>query len=371
MLFAKESILSRLPLYLLSLFALLIVTLPVFGNDENSASVWGVGIRDADGSVLYSLLLETGSDALENAVISSRIPENATYVEALTSPETAVFAGEEGGIVNWLLDAAPAGSVIGPFTYRVTFAEGAEIPYRAAATLSVGAEQVRGEADDALLPTFSDTGSITVDANGTDGIVEVGETGVFMQVPEGAYSEPVTFTFERLPLTNETIAAEVAADTWWCLLFRVSVEPATAVAREPILIFYPTRRTLTPDLPAFGFTQVGDEAWQPIALNATAGALLMKPAPAQVNANIASVVSPSGNQIIAILIGVVPAPQFHYAAGVSVNARASGITDGTSNTRVVLELAGIRDGTSNIVDGTSNIIDGTSNTIRSTSLIGR
>jgi hypothetical protein len=312
--------------------------MPVFAQESADAVVGSVGLFDADGSVLYSVLLQSGADDLNSLTISSRVPENASYVDVFWTPESATFAGEENGVVTWLLDSLSADSVIGPFTYRVTFAEDTVIPFRASARVAWDEGDVSAETDDSELPLLSPRGSITVNQAGTDGIVQVGDTGVFMNVPANAYSEAVTFTFERQPIADDTPLPEVAEGTWWCFLFNVTVEPADSVAAEPILIFYPTRRTLTPDLPVFNFVQIPGGEWQPVELGAEKPASLglrLKSRAMQAGSVHSGVVSPSGNQIIAILIGNVPAPTFHFTGGVRTSDRAAGITDGTSNTIVL------------------------------------
>ncbi|MBI5959054.1 MAG: hypothetical protein HY866_09990 [Chloroflexi bacterium] len=295
-------------------------------------SIQSSGVLGPENTVFYSVLLATGADEVANLTITSALPEGATFLDVFWTPKSAVYGGESGGTVTWTLDTLPRDTIIGPFTFQVSFDEKTTaIPYNVPAAVRWEEGESSARVVEATLEPLAATGSITVDENGTAGLVPVEDTGVFMLVPPGTYNEAVTFTFERLPIAEDTPLPDVAEETWWCALYNVTVEPADAAAALPISIFYPSRRTLTPGMEVARFVQLPEGEWEIDEQNK----LVSKPA-AQEAKIPGGIVSPSGNQIIAILIGVVPAPNFNTALGVSVQLRANGITDGTSNTIAVL-----------------------------------
>jgi hypothetical protein len=136
---------------------------------------------------------------------------------------------------------------------------------------------------------------------------------------------------------------EVDEDIWWCSLFNITVEPAGVEAAEPILIVFPTRRTLTPGLPVFNFIQVPDGEWQGVDPEADKSS--------SPKTEITLPYAFQGNVAIGG-IGPLPPPgggvggngngyftyyyfnyqSFYYLGGVRAQDRALGISDGTSNT---------------------------------------
>jgi hypothetical protein len=223
------------------------------------------GLLADDGSIFYSVFLANNTtDDLSDLVISSALPDGATFGEMFWTPESAVFDGEAEGIVNWTLPELPADTLIGPFTYTVTFAEeDAMIPANVAASAIWSEGEVSAALFDSELLPSEASGSITVDVAGTDGIVQVENTGIFLLVPPNAYDQPVTFTFQRQPLTEDANLPPLAEgeDIWWCTSFTVSVEPADAVASESAYILLPTRRALTPGMEVISFIQPAGGDW--------------------------------------------------------------------------------------------------------------
>jgi hypothetical protein len=321
-------------------FVILYLILPVITIAQEATpevaplAVSSIGLMDVNGTALYSVLLHSGEDALNDLTISASVPEGGTFVEPFWMPTSAQLVGEANGVITWSLADLDANSVIGPFTFRVSYEADAEIPANAPAS----AAWPEGEADAPLtegeLSVYGRIGSITIDSAGTEGLVMVENTGVLMFVQPDTYTEPVTFTFERLPITDAIRMPQSAEATWWCSLFKIDISPAEADAALPLVIFYPTLKTVTPDLPVVSFTRFGDSAWEIVQPNATAKA---ERARLQDALSMSGVVSPSGNEIIAILIGRAPAPSFEIAHGILSAQRSAGITDGSSNTRSYLE----------------------------------
>src|SRR5579864_3195864 len=61
-----------------------------------------IGVLDTDGTALYSVLFESVSDPLGNLTISSSLPANTTFVEAVSAPTGATFAAApDGKSVSW------------------------------------------------------------------------------------------------------------------------------------------------------------------------------------------------------------------------------------------------------------------------------
>lgn len=267
--------------------------------------VGSVGLLAEDGSVFYSVLLGSGStNTLSELVITSTLPEGATFVEAFWTPEDAIFVGEENGIVTWTLPEMPADSLVGPFTYRVTFDEAAVIPANTAAAASWQGGEAIAQLSEAELSTYEDSGSITVDASGAESVIPVGNTGVYLLVPPGAFDQPVTFTFNRqfinedsdLPLVPE------GEDLWWCTLFQLSIEPSEAKLNQPVYVLFPIQRTLTPGMTAVNFIQDAAGSWT------TSGE---------------GRVAPSGNHIIVPLTDLTAASNINFSAGVSTSIRVT------------------------------------------------
>lgn len=311
--------LRRLPLFLL-VTVVLLAPLALHAQDATSTPVplrvGSVGLLAADGSVNYSVLLASGTDSdLTNLTITSAMPEGATFVDVFWTPEAAIFVGETDGIVTWTLPELAADSLIGPFTYQVTFDEAdADMPYTIPASVSWDEGEASATLSERELPVYDSSGSITLDETGTDGLVAVGNTGVYIEAPAGAFDQEVTLTFERLPLDAQNSGLpEVDADIWWCTLFQVTVEPAGVEARQPVTILYPTVRTLTPGLEVLHFIQPADGAW---TLWET------EPSPA--------LVTPGGNHVISVWSGAAPGGTFTLTAGVATQKRGAAVAANVS-----------------------------------------
>lgn len=277
--------------------------------------VGSVGLLAEEGNVLYSIFLANNTtDELSDLTIASALPEGATFVEMFWTPEDAVFAGEDNGTITWTLPEITADTIVGPFTYSVTFDDDAKviIPANVAATAIWSEGEASAQLFETELSPHEDSGSITVDAAGTDGVVPVENTGVHLLVPPGAYDQPVTFTFERQPLTEDSDLPPVpeGESIWWCTQFNVSVEPAGIEASQPVYLLLPTRRTLTPGMEVINFIQPPQGEW------------------ATVESTEASQVSSHGNHITIPLLDVPLLANFTLIAGVDTKTRAASRSDG-------------------------------------------
>jgi hypothetical protein len=218
-----------------------------------------VGSTAPDGSILYSVLIASTEEALTDLTISSPLPEGATFVDVFWTPSLATFVGESDGTVTWSLPEMPAQSVIGPFTYRVTFEDVAQAPAAMAATVTSGGQTFTARREDGILQPLTLTGSVTVGAAGTDGLVAVEGTGVMLDIPAGTFDQDITLTFERLPFDG-TVTPPETEDLWWCTLYSITTEPAVAID-SPITILLPIRRTSLPGLAAALTYQSSDSGW--------------------------------------------------------------------------------------------------------------
>lgn len=211
------------------------------------------GIIAPDGNPNYSVFIGSGEQALTNVVITMTLPAGSTFQEIFWTPSSAVAVGESGGVVTWTVAEIPAESLLGPFTIAVSFDDpAAEIPATIPATVAHagGAIEVAALADEPTLTPLADEGSITIDpVLGTEGqFVEVGATGILIEVLPNVLKTAVTFHFVRMPIADDTPLPDVAEQTWWCALYYLEVEPADADLTQGIKLVLPTRRTISPAL---------------------------------------------------------------------------------------------------------------------------
>lgn len=228
------------------------------------------GLIDEDGTVLYSVILASGDATVESVGIQAQIPPQATFIEALEFPESAVLVGQVGTAVTWEVASLEANSILGPFTFRVSFPEEfTDIPKGVAATItwvSPASGIIDATPEEGILKPLADSGQIEVDARGTvneageNMPLPVGETGIEVLILPDTVAEPTTFTFRRIPITDDALPSDVE-DTWWCAYFEMNVDPAVELT-QPIALSVPTRRVLTPGLETTIFLDQGDGNWQ-------------------------------------------------------------------------------------------------------------
>lgn len=205
--------------------------------------------------------------------IQAQIPPEATFVEALEFPESAVLAGQAGTAVTWEVASLEANSILGPFTFRVSFPEGvADIPKGVAATItwiSPTSGIIDATPEEGTLKPLADRGQIVVDAQGTvneageNVPLPVGETGIEVLILPDTVADSTTFTFRRIPITEDNVPSNVD-NTWWCVLFEVAIDPAVELS-QPIAFSIPTRRVLTLGLETSIFLSQGDDNWQEVS----------------------------------------------------------------------------------------------------------
>lgn len=226
--------------------------------DTEGPAVTSVGLADADGTVLYGVLLTGGDATLENATVTGTVPDGARLVEVVQTPKGndatgAIAVSEEGEVaVSWSVAALPADTILGPFTYRVALADEERASPTAPAELRWDGGTVEAAQQGGELRPLADSGAVTVDADGTDGLVAVGETGVLLHVPPDAVEQSTTLTFTRLPIEDSAELLPERDDLWWCSLWEIAAEPAADFA-EPVRLALPNRTALTPGLVAEGF----------------------------------------------------------------------------------------------------------------------
>lgn len=256
---------------LLIALSLALLGIPQRGRAQDAEiidpSAFTTGIIAPDGLVNYSVIVMTGSEALRDVAIHMTLPEGATFVDVFKTPQNAVWVGQqEDGSIAWTVAEIPADTTIGPFTVIAEFADQAEEdfapPAGASATVVAGDTRLDAIVPEGTLTHLAESGSITLDQQGTEGqFVQVGETGVWIFMEPATVTGPVTFTFTRLPITDDTAMPEIAEDTWWCTYFQIGIErtdPDAELTNIPMIILYPTRRTITPGLPAIEFKKAGE-----------------------------------------------------------------------------------------------------------------
>ncbi len=231
------------------------------------------GLIDEDGTVLYSVVLASGDAAVENVSVQAQLPSQATFVEALEFPESATLVGHAGTVVSWEVVSLEANSILGPFTFRVSFPDGfTEIPKGAAATItwvSPSTGIIDATPEEGILKPLAESGQIVVDARGTvneageNVPLPVGETSIELLILPDTVAAPTTFTFRRIPITEDNVPSNID-DTWWCVLFEVAIDPAVELL-QPIAFSIPTRRVLTPGLETSIFLSEGDGNWQEVS----------------------------------------------------------------------------------------------------------
>ena len=226
-----------------------------------------VGLLDEDGSVLYSILIASGPDqSLGSLTIAGHVPEGATLVGDVGAPPTASYSpNEETGGPSWTLENVDANTILGPFTYRVTYDDpsastivagpGALISW---ATPSEGKFEIFQ--DTSPISQLGESGSITVDENGTIEFVSVGDTGIQVMVPPGAVSESTNLTFTRLSVNNDEALPTAenvpeAADMSWCAVVSITGDSPIAFT-QPIQVIVPANEALTPGLSAKHFIRI-------------------------------------------------------------------------------------------------------------------
>ena len=231
-----------------------------------------VGLLDSDGSALYSILFESAGDPLGNLTITSALPADTTFVEAVSAPDGAsVLAAPDGKSVSWQFANLDADTILGPFTYRVKAAD-PSVTFPAGVSAEVrwttpNAGAVNAAPGDGILQPLDTSGQLVVDAKGTVDdqgqplMVPVGHTGFSVYVPPGALPQSVTLTITRAATVDPTGSAALDNQFWWCARFNITSTPPVTLA-QPIQLSVPIRQALTPYLSSQAFSQDNTGKWQ-------------------------------------------------------------------------------------------------------------
>lgn len=246
--------------------------------DEQPLIAYSQGVLQADGTVLYSVLVASGSQALGNLTITASIPTDAASAVPVVAPTNAKMITDQRSkdVIEWQIDSLDASTVLGPFTYRVKFVEGSDtakappastkatVAWQAPSAQSIEAVQRTGTLQPAAqISSFTLDPAGTLDANGDEQPLLVGDTGIRVSVPKDAVAAPVTLHFTRLTIDDQNIPQAVK-DTWWCALVQIDSD-APVKLLKPILIGLPTRQILTPGMKVQLLTRNPDSRdWQPL-----------------------------------------------------------------------------------------------------------
>lgn len=224
--------------------------------DTPFATVRTTGQYDADGTVLYSVFVATASEKLTSVAVGGTVPLGTRFIESVDVPAGVVFEGVRDNIAVWSLKEIPAEQLIGPFTFRARPDGAAPVASEPAAAVSYLAPE-EGIAEyagsKAELPVLAPSGSVifdqrgTINSKGENGPVQVGKTGVYLFVPEGAVRTQTTVTIERQTIDNDRLPKQ-EVPTWWCGLYKISVSPQEDAAK-PFAFAFPTRHAITPGIP--------------------------------------------------------------------------------------------------------------------------
>lgn len=254
----------------LKLFAGLFAAVGLYGQ---AAVIRSVGFYEPSGTVLYSVYVASRAQALEDVTISSALPEGTRFLENVDMPKAASYEGVADDAIVWTIPAIAEDTVSGPFTFRVKL-DGTQKEVPASAASAVAFQRPVGDlvevaASPERLAALADSGSVTFDqrgtltANGENGPVAVGGTGILFFVPEGAVTGRTTVTFRRLSVEDAKLPSN-AAETWWCGLYQVAIEPQVVLSKTVAVVF-PTRRPITPGLLVSNVVSTDLVNWQDTA----------------------------------------------------------------------------------------------------------
>jgi hypothetical protein len=240
------------------------------GQSSSRAVIRTSGQFEPDGNVTYSVYVASGEEQLEELTITAALPPGTRYLETVHKPLEGVYEGVKSDIVWWKLAKLERDTVVGPFVFRVKRdGSGTGIPasiQAAVAYVRPVPELVESPAAEGRLVPLAARGTITFDqrgtlnANGQNAPVGVGDTGIVLFIPEGAVSERVTVTFNRLNVADQKLP-ETDPATWWCSLYQITSEPQVRFTKS-ISAAFPARRALTLGVPTSLFTTNDLENWQ-------------------------------------------------------------------------------------------------------------
>lgn len=232
-----------------------------------TAVVRTTGQYDADGSVLYSVYVASGSQKLESVAVGGTVPLGTRFIESLDVPAGVTFDGVRDNVAVWSLKEIAAERLVGPFTFRARPDGAAPVVAEPAAAVSfvspeVGIVEFAGT--EKVLAPLETSGSVIFDQRGTlnekgeNAPVFLGKSGVMLFVPEGAVRSQTTVTIDRQTIDNDLLP-KTEETLWWCGLYKVSLSPAEQPAKAFSFLF-PTRRSVTPGLTVTSVSNT-DNSW--------------------------------------------------------------------------------------------------------------
>jgi len=245
---------------------------------------------DIASTALYSIFLASRNDTLRDLVVSCEVPPGTRFLEDLDIPSSATYEGVARNIVKLSSPAVDRETLLGPFTLRVKventdglqrtrrgpfFVETPVAPEFSVSYRLPVPELLVDSGVAATLQPLAETASITFDQAGTldaslhNALVPVGSTGILLYVPAGAVDRSVKLTFRRLTVDDSKVPQNVA-DTWWCGLYQVTVEPQVTFAK-PISYALPTRRAVPSGLTVRAFSSIDSKNWKETIASGPAG----------------------------------------------------------------------------------------------------
>jgi hypothetical protein len=257
----------------MKLFQLVLVAAVVFGQDNGRVVVRTVGQYDQDGkTALYSVYVATKSEDVEDLTISAALPPGTRFLESVHKPLETTYFGVQRDQIFWKVPKLERETLLGPLTFRVLpdgTAEHLPATIQAAAFHQLPApELVESPAPSGQLTRLADSGSLvidqrgTLDADGRNAPVQIGLTGVFILVPEGAVSQRVTLTIKRLTVADGNVPKTNPA-TWWCGLYQLQSEPEVQFTKG-ISASFPSRRPIVNGLPVSVFRSSDLQSWDQV-----------------------------------------------------------------------------------------------------------
>jgi hypothetical protein len=250
---------------------LLLASITGLWAQSERALVRSTGVPDLNGTAVYGVFVASRGEALENVIVSAAIPAGARFLESLDVPKGGTYEGVQDNTILWRFPRLERDTLLGPFNFRVK-PDGSGQALTDTVLAAVGFERPTAELIESPAPVgqlkfLTTEGSITVDERGTlndngeNKPVAVGETGIRVFVPAGAVGGKATLAFTRQPV--ETLVPPKDG-TWWCSGFRVGITDGTSntvtptgttggsrravTFSSPVVVETPARRPLPPGI---------------------------------------------------------------------------------------------------------------------------
>jgi hypothetical protein len=206
-----------------------------------------------------SLLRPSGA-SLSNLKLAVTLPADAEVIDTLQTNGRTVFLGKADGALNWAAPGYESDEPGDAITFSLRQVSDAPIAVKATWTDDGGVPaQLELNATPTAVKATAAEADITLSGAAASGdIVDVGDTGVRLQVVDGSVAEGTVLHIRR-PAASENPPAGVGSP-WWCAELSVDGLPeGSAVA-----VVVPTRQPLPAGQPVDLFGNSGD-GWQPLA----------------------------------------------------------------------------------------------------------